>query len=127
VRYKPLLVNLTRPDDFEAEMSSMQETLDAVLPKFAAYFQNDGFLAIKGEFESFAKRSAPRGAVSSRAGGVAEDAARDAQGRRVLIRCAAHAQKTRSRWRERVFFIALSARFDRTTRRICGLELHKYL
>ncbi|NLI54336.1 MAG: hypothetical protein GX417_08410 [Clostridiales bacterium] len=65
VRYKPLLVNLTRPDDFEAEMSSMQETLDAVLPKFAAYFQNDGFLAIKGEFEKF-RKNVPRHAAQFR-------------------------------------------------------------
>ncbi len=62
VRYKPLLVWLTRPDGFEAEMQAMRETLAGVLPKFAAYFGDEGFLAIMGEFEKF-RKSAPRHAA----------------------------------------------------------------
>lgn len=55
VRYKPLLVYITQPERFEAEMQSMEQTLERVLPKFAAHFENDGFLAITDEFRKYRK------------------------------------------------------------------------
>lgn len=55
VRYKPLLVYLTRPDVFEQEMAHMQSTLSDVLPKFAAYAGDEGFLAIEDEFLKYRK------------------------------------------------------------------------
>ena len=55
VRYKPLLVYLTRPKAFEQEMAHMQATLSEVLPKFAAYAGDSGFLAIEDEFMKYRK------------------------------------------------------------------------
>ncbi len=53
VRYKPLLVYLTNPGGYENEIQRMRETLTNVLPKLAAYFQNDGFLNILNELEEY--------------------------------------------------------------------------
>lgn len=55
VRYKPLLVSLTVPERFESEMRSIERTLENVLPKFAAHFQNQGFLSILDEFQKYRK------------------------------------------------------------------------
>ncbi|MEN6339289.1 MAG: hypothetical protein ABFD03_04110 [Clostridiaceae bacterium] len=55
VRYKPLLVYLTRPEVFEQEMEQMRVTLSYVLPKIAAYAGNEGFLAIEDEFLKYRK------------------------------------------------------------------------
>lgn len=62
VRYKPLLVYLTKPEAFEREMAHMQSTLSEVLPKFAAYAEDDGFLAIEGEFLKYRKNVAKHAA-----------------------------------------------------------------
>ncbi|MPM33559.1 hypothetical protein SDC9_80135 [bioreactor metagenome] len=62
VRYKPLLVYLTKPEAFEREMAHMQKTLSEVLPKFAAYAEDDGFLAIEGEFLKYRKNVAKHAA-----------------------------------------------------------------
>lgn len=62
VRYKPLLVYLTKPEAFEREMAHMQSTLSEVLPKFAAYAEEDGFLAIEGEFLKYRKNVAKHAA-----------------------------------------------------------------
>ena len=53
VRYKPLLVYLTKPEEYADEIVSMRETLERVAPKLAQYFQNDGFLNIIRELEDY--------------------------------------------------------------------------
>lgn len=53
VRYKPLLVYITNPEGYDEEIVQMRATLNVVLPKLAAYFQNDGFLAISKELEEY--------------------------------------------------------------------------
>jgi hypothetical protein len=53
VRYKPLLVYITNPDGYEAEIGRMRQTLAHVLPKLAEHFKNDGFLSIANELEEF--------------------------------------------------------------------------
>lgn len=53
VRYKPLLVYLTNPEGYDAEIQRMKETLGDVLPKLAVYFHNDGFLNISKELEEY--------------------------------------------------------------------------
>lgn len=53
VRYKPLLVYITRPDEFDHEMEMMYQTLLDTLPKLAAYFKNDLFEKVLAEFEKY--------------------------------------------------------------------------
>ncbi|MEA5060418.1 MAG: hypothetical protein VB049_10370 [Candidatus Pelethousia sp.] len=57
VRYKPLLVYLTRPEDYEREMQFMRQTLCETLPKIADYFHTDRFMAILDEFEKYQKNT----------------------------------------------------------------------
>ncbi len=53
VRYKPLLVYLTKPEGYEEEIASMRGTLSRVLPKLAAYYKNEEFLTILNELEEY--------------------------------------------------------------------------
>ena len=53
VRYKPLLVYLTKPEGYEEEIVSMRSTLSRVLPKLAAHFKNEEFLTILDELEEY--------------------------------------------------------------------------
>ncbi len=55
VRYKPLLVYITHPDEFEQEMDFMRKTLVETLPKLAEYFKNERFLSIIDEFDKYRK------------------------------------------------------------------------
>lgn len=55
VRYKPLLVYLTRKDVFEVEMNNMHDIFEKTLPKISKYFDNDKFLSINDEFEKYRK------------------------------------------------------------------------
>ncbi len=53
VRYKPLLVYITNPSGYDDEIVRMRQTLARVLPKLAAYFQNEGFLEIRKDLEEY--------------------------------------------------------------------------
>ncbi len=53
VRYKPLLLYVTNPEGFDAQIAQMRRTLAEVSPKLARYFQNDGFLRIIDELEEY--------------------------------------------------------------------------
>lgn len=55
VRYKPLLVYITRPDKYEKEMQLMQDTLKETLPKLAEYFKMERFMTVYEEFEKYRK------------------------------------------------------------------------
>lgn len=57
VRYKPLLVHITRADEYEAEMEAMRETLTILLPKLSEYFQTEKFIPIMREFEKYRKNT----------------------------------------------------------------------
>lgn len=53
IRYKPLLVYLTRPDEFQSEMQMIYQTLCDTLPQIAAYFKTERFMSILTEFEKY--------------------------------------------------------------------------
>ncbi|MEG2394662.1 MAG: hypothetical protein RSC36_06485 [Ruthenibacterium sp.] len=55
VRYKPLLVYLTHPDTYEAQMVQIRQTLERTLPKLAAYFDNERFMTVLTEFDRYRK------------------------------------------------------------------------
>lgn len=55
VRYKPLLVYITAPDQFEQEMASIRQALSDTLPKLSGYFGNDRFNVVLEEFEKYSK------------------------------------------------------------------------
>lgn len=57
VRYKPLLVYITRPDEYEQEMEFMRQTLSDTLPKLDEYFKTKRFMTIMDEFEKFNKNT----------------------------------------------------------------------
>lgn len=54
IRYKPLLLFITRPDQFESEIERMKNSLRCVLPKICAYFGNKGFMCLTEELERYA-------------------------------------------------------------------------
>lgn len=43
IRYKPLLLYITKPENYRAQIAQMHENLDAVLPKLCAFVGNDDF------------------------------------------------------------------------------------
>jgi hypothetical protein len=53
IRYKPLLLYITRPDDYEQEIQIMREKLTAVLPKICEYFDRPEFMNILSELEKY--------------------------------------------------------------------------
>lgn len=55
VRYKPLLIYITKPNEFEEIMANMHEIFERVLPKMALYFENGKFMTINDEFEKYRK------------------------------------------------------------------------
>ncbi|MEG0392098.1 MAG: hypothetical protein RR626_05000 [Anaerovoracaceae bacterium] len=55
VRYKPLLLYLTRPGDYKDLFLSIQETLDQVVPKLCTYFQRKEFEEISTQFHKYCK------------------------------------------------------------------------
>lgn len=57
VRYKPLLVYITAPERFEAEMAAIRQALGQTLPRLADYFQMPRFLEISAEFEKYCKNA----------------------------------------------------------------------
>ncbi|MGE4277870.1 MAG: hypothetical protein AB7E30_11945 [Lawsonibacter sp.] len=55
VRYKPLLIYITAPDEYERKMQLIRTALEKTLPKLAAYFHDERFLTISAEFEKYRK------------------------------------------------------------------------
>lgn len=55
VRYKPLLVYITKPEEFEQEMQLIRTALSDVLPKLSAFFGNPRFSEVGTEFEKYRK------------------------------------------------------------------------
>jgi len=51
VRYKPLLLYITRTNNFKAEIEKMRENLPEVLPKLCKFFNTQEFSRIYDEFE----------------------------------------------------------------------------
>lgn len=58
IRYKPLYVYITQPDDFEEIMKKTRVELFQTAPALANYFQDARFLKISDEFEKY-YRNAP--------------------------------------------------------------------
>lgn len=52
-RYKPLLLYITRRDDYEELIRNMKADLETVIPKFEAYFPNDDFGVILKELQYY--------------------------------------------------------------------------
>lgn len=55
VRYKPLLIYITEPEQYEQKMESIRGALTTTLPKLAEYFNDKRFLKISTEFEKYCK------------------------------------------------------------------------
>lgn len=53
VRYKPLLLYITQPEEYQEKMDRMEEALQASLPKLCNYFGNDDFQIILKEFHQY--------------------------------------------------------------------------
>ena len=53
IRYKPLLLYITRRNDYEAEIMKMKKNLENVIPNISNYFEDDGFENILDELEYF--------------------------------------------------------------------------
>lgn len=53
VRYKPLLLYITRPKQYEALIARMEAQLLVTLPKMCAYFQNPDFMRLLGELRYY--------------------------------------------------------------------------
>ena len=53
IRYKPLLLYITRRDDYDEQIQLMRENLRATLPQICAYFGRDEFMDISSELERF--------------------------------------------------------------------------
>jgi hypothetical protein len=57
VRYKPLLVYITQPENYDETMKDMHKKLEETLPKICDYFQRPEFMNILGELEKYHKNS----------------------------------------------------------------------
>ncbi|MEG1724593.1 MAG: hypothetical protein RR313_04295, partial [Anaerovoracaceae bacterium] len=55
IRYKPLLVYITEPDDFEEKMVDIRAKLVNILPCLADFFQMEEFNHILVEFDKYRK------------------------------------------------------------------------
>ena len=55
VRYKPLLLYITRPAEYDALIASMKKSFAATLPKMCAYFDNPKFMKIADELDKYDK------------------------------------------------------------------------
>lgn len=56
IRYKPLLLYITKRDSYESEIAQMKENLQKVLPKVCAYFKKNEFLKLNNELEYYSER-----------------------------------------------------------------------
>ena len=55
VRYKPLLVYITQPEEYEERMRVVRQALEHTVPLLAEHFQDKRFLAVTEEFEKYCK------------------------------------------------------------------------
>lgn len=55
IRYKPMLVYITDPKNFEAKMEQIHSNLIKTLPKICAFFDSYEFMSILKEFEKYRK------------------------------------------------------------------------
>ncbi|MGE4213642.1 MAG: hypothetical protein AB7E42_02540 [Anaerotignaceae bacterium] len=55
IRYKPLLLYITQPEQYEEKIDEMRQNLVATLPKLCAYFGRDDFMNIAKELEHYNK------------------------------------------------------------------------
>jgi hypothetical protein len=53
IRYKPLLLYITRRDEYKVQIAKMRENLIAVLPKLCDYFSNKKFMDILDELNKY--------------------------------------------------------------------------
>ena len=53
IRYKPLLMYITNPEQYEAQIEVMRQNLAATLPKICKYFKNDDFMEVGNELEYY--------------------------------------------------------------------------
>ncbi len=56
IRYKPLLLFITQPDNYEERIKEMQDRLTLTLPKLAAYFHHPEFINILPELKKYHKQ-----------------------------------------------------------------------
>ena len=54
IRYKPLLLYITKQEAYDAEIEKMKGNLHTVLPKICAYFKSNAFLKLSSELEHYA-------------------------------------------------------------------------
>ncbi len=55
VRYKPLLLYITKRDSYEKDITEMRNMLESVLPKVCAYFNKKDFMKILNELDYYSK------------------------------------------------------------------------
>jgi len=55
IRYKPLLLYITQPDNYEETIKDMRIKLENTLPKICEYFQHPEFINILGELDKYHK------------------------------------------------------------------------
>jgi hypothetical protein len=55
IRYKPLLMYITHPDQYDEIIKKMREDLEKELPKICEYFGNDDFANVLNELEEYNK------------------------------------------------------------------------
>ncbi len=55
IRYKPLLIYITQPNDYVQKMQNIREQLLFTLPKICRYFGRNDFMKVSDEFESYQK------------------------------------------------------------------------
>lgn len=53
VRYKPLLLYITNPNQYDQQISEMRTQLTATLPKICSYFNNPDFMKVLDELEHY--------------------------------------------------------------------------
>ncbi|MFA6807675.1 MAG: hypothetical protein WCR27_01655 [Eubacteriales bacterium] len=53
IRYKPLLLYITNPDQYEEKIEEMREQLNEALPKLCAYFEKPEFVKISAELDKY--------------------------------------------------------------------------
>lgn len=53
IRYKPLLLYITSPSEYEAQIEKMKKSLNLLIPKLCAYFGNEDFKGLYKELEFY--------------------------------------------------------------------------
>jgi hypothetical protein len=53
IRYKPLLLYITKPNEYEKEIDRMKKNLKLVLPKICSYFRNSEFMRLEEELKHY--------------------------------------------------------------------------